>query len=246
MKANLLTPEQEITLVRKVQNEKSDYAMRKLVEANQGLVHKIVNKFPIKNASCTYDDLYQEGMMGLIYGISKFDSQRGYRLSTYCYNWIQAYIRRYYQNHGRTVRVPVHMSDKQLTLNKQIEALTSELGRSPTLEEIQAINQNADHIQSHMTTNLSLNTSIDEDNELECFVGEDKTEEFESVVDADILLNQLSLVVSPRDYQMLLVRYGLEDGVPKTLQETAERFGVTRARIHQVEKACLSKMREMV
>ena len=246
MKTVLLTPQEEITLVKAVQQDKSEYAKRKLVEANQGLVHKIVNKFPIKNASCTYDDLYQEGMLGLMYGINKFDITRGYRLSTYCYNWIQAYIRRYYQNHGRTVRVPVHMSDKQLQLNKQIEILTSELGRTPTLEEVQALNRDADTIQAHMTTNLSLNSSVDDDNELECFVGEDKTEEFESVVDADILLNQLSNEVSSRDYQMLLMRYGLTDGIPKTLQETAERFGVTRARIHQVEKSCLQKMREMV
>ena len=246
MKTVLLTPEEEIRLVRMVQSDTNDWAMRKLVEANQGLVHKIVNRFPIKNASCSYDDLYQEGMMGLMYGIRKFDPQRGYRLSTYVYNWVTAYVRRYFQNHGRTVRVPVHMSDKQLQLNKQVETLTTELGRTPTLDEVRALNDDADTIMSHMTSNLSLNSSIDEDNELECFVGEDRTEEFEKNVDCDILLNKLSLVVSPRDYDMLVTRYGLDDGVPKTLQETAERFGVTRARCHQIEKSCLSKMRELV
>jgi RNA polymerase primary sigma factor len=246
MKTILLSPAEEIELIRLVQEKDSSYAKRKLVEANQGLVHKVVNRFPIKNASCSYDDLYQEGMIGLMYGISKFDSTRGYRLSTYVYNWIQAYVRRYFQNHGRTVRVPVHMSDKQLTLNKQIEYLTSELGRTPTLDEVRALNDDADSIMSHMTSNISLNASVDEDNELECFVGEDRTDEFEASVDADILLNKLSLEISSRDYQMLRMRYGLDTGIPQTLQETADRFGVTRARIHQVEKACISKMRELV
>ena len=248
MKANLLTPEEEIRLVRNAQStdKRSGFAMRKLVEANQGLVHKIVNKFPIKNASCTYDDLFQEGILGLMHGIRKFDVTRGYKLSTYCFNWITAYVRRYYQNHGRTVRVPVHMSDKQLQLNKQIERLTNELGRSPNLEEIQALNKDADQIMSVMMSNVSLNNHIDDDNELECLMGEDKTQEFESIVDAEILLSQLKESVSPRDYQMLILRYGLNGEPAQTLQEVAESFNLTRARVHQCEKACLAKMREMV
>jgi RNA polymerase sigma factor (sigma-70 family) len=216
MTKQLLTPTAELELVRQAQGKralKARYAMNKLVKHNQGLVHKIVNKFPIKNASCTYDDLFQEGVLGLIHGIQKFDTTRGYRLSTYCYNWILAYVRRYYQNHGRTVRVPVHMSDKQLQLNKQIEALTSDLGRFPTPEEIQQVN-------------------------------EDKSDQFESCVDADILLSQLKADVSPRDYQMLQMRYGLHGEAPSTLQEVAELFDLTRARVHQIERQCLTKMRQ--
>ena len=242
-----MTAEQELQLVRQAQSKRkasARYAMNRLVEKNQGLVHKIVNKFPIKNASCTYDDLFQEGILGLIHGIQKFDSKRGYRLSTYCYNWILAYVRRYYQNHGRTVRVPVHMSDKQLQLNKQIEALTSDLGRIPTPEEIQLMNEDAAHIQSVMMSNVSLNTHIDDDNELECLVGDDNTDAFDSCVDADILLSQLKQDVSPRDYQMLQMRYGLHGDVPSTLQEVAQEFDLTRARVHQIEKQCLSRLRE--
>lgn len=247
MTKQLLTPTAEIELVRQAQGKralKARYAMNKLVKHNQGLVHKIVNKFPIKNASCTYDDLFQEGVLGLIHGIQKFDTTRGYRLSTYCYNWILAYVRRYYQNHGRTVRVPVHMSDKQLQLNKQIEALTSDLGRFPTPEEIQQVNEDAAHIQSVMMSNVSLNTHIDDDSELECLMGEDKSDQFESCVDADILLSQLKQDVSPRDYQMLQMRYGLHGEAPSTLQEVAELFDLTRARVHQIERQCLTKMRE--
>jgi RNA polymerase primary sigma factor len=248
MTKQLLTPEQEIELVRIAQENLrgSQRAMNKLVEYNQGLVHKIVNRFPIKNASCTYDDLFQEGVLGLIHGITKFDVTRGYRLSTYCYNWIQAYVRRYYQNHGRTVRVPVHMSDKQLQLNKQIEGLTSDLGRSPTPEEIAELNPDAPHIINVMMSNVSLNTHIDEDSELEALVGEDPSTTMDSIVDADILLSQLKEDVSPRDYKLLIQRYGLDGGVPHTLEECAVNAGLTRARVHQIEKTCLAKMREMV
>ena len=250
MSKTLLTAAEEIQLVRIARDEsspaKATWAMRKLVERNQGLVHKIVHKFPIKNQSCTYDDLFQEGTLGLIHGINKFDPTRGYRLSTYVYNWITAYVRRYYQNHGRTVRVPVHMSDKQLKLNRQIEALTEKLGRSPTVDEINQINPEAHTILTTMMSSVSLNTAIDDDSELECLIGEDKTEEFEASVDADILLDQLRQQVSERDYQMLVMRYGLHGGVPYTLQECAEVYDLTRARVHQIERNCLDKMRAMV
>jgi RNA polymerase primary sigma factor len=243
----LLTPEEEIFLVRVIQSPKSksnhNWAMNKLVEANQGLVHKIVSRFPIKNATCSYDDLFQEGVMGLMHGISKFDVTRGYRLSTYCYNWVLAYIRRYFQNHSRTVRVPVHMSDKQLQLNKQIEALTAELGRTPTAEEIREVNDNASHIMNVMMSNISLNAQIDEDSELEALVGENPSERLDSIVDADILLNQLKDDVSPRDYNLLVKRFGLDGDIPHTLEECAQQVGLTRARVHQVEKMCLSLMK---
>ena len=248
MTKQLLTQQEEIFLTRVVQSPKSKanhaWALEKLVTANQGLVHKIVNKFPIKNASCSYDDLFQEGVLGLIHAFTKFDTERGYRLSTYAYNWIYAYVRRYYQNHGRTVRVPVHMADKQLQLNKQVEALTTELGRFPTPDEVRAVNDAAPHIVSTMMSSVSLNAHIDEDSELECLIGEDKTEEFETVVDADILLDQLRQDVSDRDYRLLVARYGLDGGIPHTLQECAETVGLTRARCHQIERDCLNRLRE--
>ena len=140
---NRLSHVEEIELIRlyNSDNDKvSKRALDRLVLSNTGLVHKLVNKFPIKNATCTYDDLYQEGIAGLIHAISKFDVTKGYRLSTYSYRWIQAYVQRYYQNHARSVRVPVHVVDSQLSLNKQVEKLTSELGRTPTMQEIVSVN----------------------------------------------------------------------------------------------------------
>lgn len=216
-----------------------------IVTHNLGLVNKIVNKFPMKTATCTFDDLFQEGVAGLIHGIRKFEPSRGYRLSTYVYNWISVYVRRYFQNHARVVRVPIHMADKSYKLNRQIEDLTEELGRTPTLAEIRDLNNNADQIQTSMRKVVSLNALIGEDTELAGLVGEDKTEEFDMVHDVDNLLSKIREQVSNRDYQILVQRYGLAGSEAKTLAECAEQFEVTRARVHQIEKRLLGKMREI-
>ena len=219
----------------------------KLVTHNFGLVHKLVNKFPMKNATCSYEDLFQEGVAGLIHGIEKFDEGRGCRLSTYVYNWISAYVRRYYQNHSRNVRVPVHVSDKQMKLNKQIEQLTSDLGRTPTLEEIRAVNDNVDMVRSSMVNCVSLNAIVGDDSELEAIVGtEDRTEEFESVVDCEFLLSQLRDLVSERDYGILIKRYGLDGEGYRTLNELSQEYDLTRARLHQIEQNLIGRMRSMV
>ena len=217
----------------------------KIVTHNLGLVNKIVNKFPMKTATCSYDDLFQEGVAGLIHGVRKFEPSRGYRLSTYVYNWISVYVRRYYQNHARVVRVPIHMADKQYKLGRQIEDLTEHLGRTPTLSEIRELNQNVDKIQTSMRKVVSLNNLVGEDTELAGLIGEDKTEEFDICHDVQSLLSKVKGEVSGRDYQILIHRYGLGEEGPKSLSEVAEQFEVTRARIHQIEKNLLTKMKEL-
>jgi len=220
-------------------------ALDKLVTHNLGLVSKIVSKFPLKNANCSFDDLFQEGVAGLIHGIRKFDPLKGCRLSTYVYNWISAYVRRYYQNQGRTVRVPIHMADKSFRLNRQIEELTEKLGRTPTLEEVQALNKNADQIFTSMRGTVSLNNIVGEDSELESIVGEDRTEEFDTNYDACALLAEVKPLVSDRDYGILVKRYGLDGDTPLTLSEAADEYGITRARVHQIEHKLLKKMKEI-
>ena len=221
-------------------------ALDELVLQNTGLVHKIVHKFPIKNSSCSYEDLFQEGIAGLIHGIQKFDRSRGYRLSTYSYRWIQAYVTRYYQNHGRVIRVPVHMFNKQLELKKTIEKMTQDVGRNLTPDEITSLKKDVETIQSSMMMVSSLNQMISESDELECLQGDDNQEEMDNQMDCDILLSKVKTVVSERDFDMLVKRFGLCGETPHTLNEISESNGLTRSRCHQVISGMLSKMRTMV
>ena len=240
-----LTHIEELELIKVYQSTGSDDSLKKLVDGNLGLVHKIVNKFPMRSSSCSYDDLYQEGVMGLIHGIEKFEVTRGCRLSTYCYNWISAYVRRCYQNSAKNVRIPVHVSDKQMKLNKQVEKLTSELGRTPNTEEIDDVCSEAKALNDSIVSCVSLNVIVGDDSELECLVGEDKTEEFESVVDCEILLHRLRGEVSTRDYNILIKRFGLDGKGVRTLNELAEEFEITRSRCHQVEHNLINQLREL-
>lgn len=218
-------------------------SMDRLVRHNTGLVHKVVSKFPLKNATCSYEDLYQEGVLGFMHGVRKFDTTRGYRLSTYVFNWISAYVRRYYLNHYRTVRLPVHITARHTQLNKQIERLTVELGRTPTLDEVCEIDENADSLICNSLHNVSLNALTGEDSELMDLMGEDKTHEHECELDVFFMLNKLRENVSPRDYKILVQRYGLDGDGERTLQELADANDITRARCHQIENNLLRKLK---
>ena len=241
-----LTHVEELELVKDYQLTGSKVSLKKLVEGNVGLVHKIVNKFPMRSSTCSYHDLYQEGMLGLIHGIEKFQPERGCRLSTYCYNWIAAYVRRCYQNIGRNIRIPVHVSDNQMKLNKQVESLTNELGRTPTNEEILEVNDKALSLSESIVNCVSLNVLVGDNSELEDLQGEDKTEEFDSVVDCEILLHQLKEIASPRDYNILIKRYGLDGKGSRTLNELADEYEITRSRCHQIEGILINQLRELV
>ena len=245
MKTERLTHVEELELVKMVQADNHEYAMNKLVRHNTGLVHKIVNRFPMKNCTCSYDDLYQEGLLGLIHGIRKFDVTRGVRLSTYVYRWIQAFVKRYYLNHYRTVRLPVHVIQQNTQLNKQIEHLTSDLGRTPTLEEVCDLNENADSLICSSLFTLSLNSLTGEDGELNDFVGEDHSDEKDNELDVHFMMMQLKETVSDRDYDILVQRYGLDGEGERTLQEIAETNDITRARVHQIENNLIKRLRTL-
>ena len=236
-KSELMSTEREIQLVRQLPNKR---ALDELVLANVGLVHKIVHKFPIKNAGCGYEDLYHAGIEGLIYGIQKFDVTRGYRLSTYCYRWIQAYVSRYFQNHGKTIRIPVHVATQQMKDKKVVETLTRDLGRTPTDEEIRDI---VGEPAQTVGDCLSLNQMISDNDEMEALQGEDNTEDIDNALEVDILLNRVKGEVSQRDYNILLQRFGLEGNEPHSLSEIADKAGITRARSHQVIKEMIAKLR---
>ena len=249
-KADRLTHIEEIELTRQLATtEGKEYkrVLDKLVVANFGLVHKIVGKFPLKNAACSHDDLFQEGVAGLIHGIQKFDPSRGYRLSTYVYNWISVYVKRYFQNHGRAVRLPIHIAEKQYTMKKQIEELTNKLGRTPTIAEIREKNENCDYLLDVGRYQVSGDKNLGDGSNtlLDLIPAEDTTEEFETRFDVDTLLGKLRDQVSPRDYKIIVARYGLVDGAALSLSEVAEQYDITRARVHQIEKKVLKKLQEI-
>lgn len=246
MTTELLTKSEERSLIEVYQETGNKKALDELVTRNFGIIHKLVHKFPIKNQSVGYDDLFQEGVAGMIHAINKFDSTRGYRLSTYVYRWVWAYMSRYYQNHGRVIRVPVHLSDKNLTLRKQVEELTQMLGRTPTQEEIVEMNPSATKIASAMVQPLSLNNIIGDDSELSDLCGYDNTEENDNNMDVDILLTKLRGMVSERDFTILLSRYGLGGRSEMTLDEIGKEHNISRARVHQLESSLINKLRALV
>ena len=245
MKTERLTHTEELELVKEVQHNNNPRSLNRLLTHNTGLVHKIVNRFPMKNATCTYEDLYQEGILGLTHGIRKFDVTRGVRLSTYVYRLIQAFVKRYYLNHYRTVRLPVHVIQQNTKLNKQIEHLTSQLGRTPTLEEVCDLNENADSLICSSLFTLSLNSLTGEDGELGDFVGEDHTQDTDNELDVHFLLGELRKQVSERDYNILIARYGLDNQGERTLQEISQEHDITRARCHQIQNNLLTKLRAL-
>ncbi len=149
-------------------------------------------------------------------------------------------------NYSRSVRVPVHVADAQLSLNKQVEQLTRDLGHSPSMQEIVSVNPDAVNVLRKMQNNVSLNTTIGDDSELNDVVGEDKTDEFDSCIDCDLLLTKLSSIVSPRDFTILQMRFGLNGYQESTLEEIAQKYELTRARIHQVLNTTLNKCRSLV
>lgn len=242
MKTEQLTAEQEITLIRQLPSKR---ALDKLVLANLGLCHKVVHKFPLKNAACTYDDLFQEAVSGLIHGINMFDEKRGYRLSTYVYNWIRAYVNRYFQNHGRVIRVPVHVTETALKMRKQVEQLARDLEYQPSSTEIEQHIPGYNQNQEYTRDTKSLNAALSEDGELEDLAGIDNTEATDIAIQADMLLDALRERVSERDYDILCMRFGLNGYPEHTLSEISDACGITRARVHQVQHACIKELREI-
>ena len=241
-KKELMTADREIELVRLLPNKR---AMDELILSNLGLIHKIVHKFPIKNASCGYEDLYHAGIEGLVHGIQKFEVTRGYRLSTYCYRWIQAYVSRYFQNHGKTIRIPVHLTTTEMKVKKAIEELTRELGRTPNRSEVESVVDDASAVSAILATECtSLNRIVAENEELECFAGEDKSETIDYQLQCEMMLDELRKEVSERDFNMFIYRNGLMGKKEHTLDEIASHHGVTRSRVHQVTKQCFSLMRQ--
>ncbi|HEX9921453.1 MAG TPA: sigma-70 family RNA polymerase sigma factor [Anaerolineae bacterium] len=229
--------------------EEGAFARRTLIQANGRLVISIANKYTGHGLSLA--ELSQEGVLGLIRAIDKFDVTKGVRLSTYASYWIRQSVSRAVAVQTRVIRLPVHKVDHLGKIRKVMGQLTQKLGRTPEVEEIAAQTGDTPEVIHELLQDgqdtLSLEEPVGDDGAtLADFVENDLTQALEDQVDSTLLEREIRKALSgltARESRIVELRYGLRDGQPLTLQDVAERFGLTRERIRQIEKEALAKLR---
>jgi len=251
-KLPLLTPEEEVELAIKIKRGDKK-ARARMIQSNLRLVINIAKRY--SNLGVSMMDLIEEGNMGLMKAVEKFNHKKGYRFSTYGAWWIRQYISRAIANQGKTVRMPVYIIELLMRFKKVTEHLTNSYKRKPRSSEI------AKRMKIPIKRVKQLNKMVSGISSLNAPIGDEGSTEFLDLIEdenmtsaVDELSNFLTQErikgllekMSTREQRILTLRFGLKDGVPHTLRDTAKNFGITRERVRQIESAAMKKMKEFI
>ncbi len=248
----LLQPELDPEVVQRLESQVrgGQEARKRLIQANSRLVVHIAKRYNGKGVP--FQDLIQEGNLGLMRAVEKFDHRRGFKFSTYATWWIRQSITRALADQSRTIRVPVHMAEQISKLGAARRRLEQELGRDPSIEEVASELDlpvaKVEQVMQFARRPISLETPVGEDSESEYgdFLPDKDTPEPTEQAGREMLREEMEAVLaslSEREAEVLALRYGLGGGTPLTLEEVGKRFGVTRERIRQIETKAIRRLR---
>lgn len=225
-------------------------ARSQLIEANYRLVISIAKKYA--NQGVAFIDLIQEGNIGLIKAVEKFDYQRGYKFSTYATWWIRQAVTRALADQGRTIRIPVHLSERIHKLARVTRQLSQDLGRDASIKEIaeamESSPESIERLQQVIQQPLSIEMPVgnEQESNLGDFIEDDKQPTLAETASRNILKEKMDRVLSSlsaREGRIIRLRFGLYDGKTYTLEEVGQKFGITRERVRQIESVALRKLR---